>query len=66
VKVNTDNEFLVGARDSGIAILNLPDLARGLTSEQALRLAAWLIVLAGDETLKTTKAIVTAIIREDG
>lgn len=53
--MDTTNDFFVGVLGDGIAILNPP---RGkITKEQALRLAAYLVLLADDTGAEFPKVL---------
>jgi hypothetical protein len=44
--IDTMNRFLVGLQGNRLHILNRPALAAGLTGEDAIQLAAWLVTMA--------------------
>lgn len=44
--IDTTNDCFVGVTAGGVAILNQP--LGAMSKETAIRLAAWLVVLAGD------------------
>lgn len=46
--INTVNNFMVGACGDVIKFTKPPLTAEYLTREEAVRLAAWLVVMAGD------------------
>lgn len=41
--IDTSNDYLVGARGDGLVVMRPP---RSLTMDEALRFAAWLVVMA--------------------
>ena len=45
-KLDTTNLFVVGGQGNKLRVLNLPKLAAGITSDEALNLAAYLVALA--------------------
>lgn len=57
--VNTMNDHLVGATGGGVTI-TLPPIAP-MPSEEAIRLAAWLVVCAGDHDAKRFGEVFKAV-----
>lgn len=59
-EINTANSFLVHERGEGIALMNPPLIP--ISKEQALNLAAWLVVIVGDDDrFEETKAAIENI-----
>jgi hypothetical protein len=57
-KIETVNDFMVGTNGAGISVMRHP---QGMDKEQALRLAAWLVMLADNGQTERFAAIFDAI-----
>lgn len=55
--IDTFNKFVVGVGIGGIAIVNLKALQTWISKDDALVLAAWLVVLADEDGTRFAKVL---------
>lgn len=53
-EIDTSNDFFVGSRGADIVLMKTPGT---MTKAQALRLAAWLVILADDDEVRFNEVL---------